>query len=211
MTVPTSGDDLVPAAAARRGRDDLVPRHGGDDRSHLLDGLRAGLRGITWLSPLPVGRARVLWVLPRRAGRATAEIYVAAWVAGLVACMVFASTDAGPYVAGIALFRYGDLVATQATVLLDPVGARVGDPRRALALAGFHVAELALVAGTVSRWRLDHSLGAAFMSGFDVVTLRAPGGHPGNWLDAARVLGGAGVALVALRIVVSLVRVARER
>lgn len=205
-------DDFVPGRWPTQARaDEILPHRSGEHRGRLLETLTGALRAVTWLSPLPVGRDRFFWVFARPAGRAVAEAYVTVWAAVLVVGLVFASTGAGPYVAGLALFRYGDLVATRALVLLDPIGVRVGDARRTLALLGLHVAELALIAATIFRWQLDQRLGAAFMSGFDVVTLRGPAGAPGNWLDAARVLGGAGIAFVGLSVLAAVVRVARER
>lgn len=209
------GDDLVPSGAAeveaRPGPDDLVPHRPQEGRGWLLEGALSVLQGVTWLSPLPVGRERLLWVFRRPRGRAVAEAYTVVWVAALVVSLVFADTAAGPYVAGVALFRYGDVVSAQAVVLLDPVGLRIGDPRRSLALAGLHVAEMALVAATVYRWQLGQRIGAAFMSGFDAVTLNSVPGQAGNWLDAARLLAGVGTAVVVLGAVAAVVRLSRGR
>lgn len=215
-----TGDDLVPrrAEAARspsrpaaRAVDDLVPHRPQTERGWLVEGVVALLRGITWLSPLPVGRGRLLWVFRRPEGRWVSETYVALWVGALVACLVVADTSAGPWVVGVALFRYGDLVGAQAVVLADPVGLRIGDPRRTLVVAGLHIAEIALIVGAVYRWQLGQRLGAAFMSGFDAVILNGIQGQAGNWLDAARVLGAVGSAMVLLTAVAAVVRLARDR
>lgn len=204
-------DDLTPASAPPRGRDDMVPRRPEDLRSPLLEGLRGLFRGLTWLSPLPVGRDRLLWVLPRPAGRVVADAYVVAWLSVLVGCVVLADGDAGPWVAGVALFRYGDLVATRAAVLLDPVGVAIGDARRTLVFAGLHLVELVLVTATVFRWQVGERVGPAVVTGMDVVTFQWPVRYAGNWLEAARVLAAAGVLLVAVSAVAAAVRVARER
>lgn len=214
------GDDLVPrrpeaarpaTRPAARGVDDLVPHRPQPGHGWLIEGLVALLRGITWLSPLPVGRDRLLWAFPRPEGRWVSETYVAVWVGALVACLLAADTSAGPWVVGVALFRYGDLVGAQAVVLVDPVGLRIGDPRRTLVVAGLHIAEVALIVGAVYRWQLGQRLGAAFMSGFDAVTLNGIPGQPGNWLDAARVLGGVGSGMVVLAAIAAVVRLARDR
>lgn len=208
-----AADDLVPAPAPPPGPDDLVPSpvHADGGHSPLLAVTRALLRGLTSLSPLPVGRARLLWVRGRPAGRAVAEAYVVGWVLVLTLGLVFADTEAGPYLVGLALFRYGDLVTTRAVVLLDPVGLRLGDPRRALALLGLHVVELTLITGTVFRWRLGERLGSAFVTGFDVVTFQWPARYGGNWLEVTRVLAGAGVILVAVSVIGIVSRIMRER
>ncbi len=214
------GDDLVPRRAeatrprtrpAPRGVDDLVPHRPQTGQGWLVEGVVALLRGITWLSPLPVGRDRLLWALRRPEGRWVSEAYVALWVGALVACLVAADTSAGPWVVGVALFRYGDLVGTLAVVLVDPVGLRIGDARRTLVVAGLHMAEVALIVGAVYRWQLGQRLGAAFMSGFDAVTLNGIQGQVGNWLEAARVLGGVGSGMVVLTAVAAVIRLVRER
>lgn len=214
------GDDLVPRRAeatrprarpAVGGVDDVVPHRPRTGRGWIVEGLVALLRGITWLSPLPVGRDRLLWVFRRPEGRWVSEAYVALWVGALVACLVAADTAAGPWVVGVVLFRYGDLVATQAVVLVDPVGLRIGDARRTLVVAGLHMAEMVLIVGAVYRWQLGQRLGAAFMSGFDAVTLNGIQGQVGNWLDAARVLGAVGSGMVVLTALAAVVRLTRDR
>ena len=208
-----AADDLVPTPAPPPGPDDLVPSpvHADGGASPLLAVARALLRGLTSLSPLPVGRARLLWVRGRPAGRAVAEAYVVGWVAVLTLALIFADTDAGASLVGLALFRYGDLVTTRAVVLLDPVGLRVGDPRRALALLGLHMVELVLITGAVFRWQLGERLGSAFVTGFDVVTFQWPVRYAGNWLEATRVLAGVGVILVAVSAIGVVSRIMRER
>lgn len=215
-----TGDDLVPrrAEAARpptrsavSGVDDLVPHRPQTGRGWLVEGVVALLRGVTWLSPLPVGRDRLLWAFRRPEGRWVSEAYVVLWVGVLVACLVLADSDAAPWLVAVALFRYGDLVGAQAVVLADPVGLRIGDPRRTLVVAGLHIAEMALIVGAVYRWQLGQRLGSAFMSGFDAVILNGIPGQPGNWLDAARVLGGVGSGMVVLTAVAAIVRLSRDR
>lgn len=212
--VPRRGEALPSRAAPRSAAtavDDLVPHRPQSGRGWLVEGLVALLRGITWLSPLPVGRDRVLWVYSRPEGRWVSEVYVLVWAGVLVGCLVLADTGAAPWVVGLALFRYGDLVGAQSVVLLDPVGLRIGDARRTLLVAGLHVAEVALIVGTVYRWQLGQRLGAAFMSGFDAVTFNGIAGQPGNWLDAARVLGAVGSGMVLLTAIAAVVRLARAR
>lgn len=204
-------DDLVPEPMARRGPDDLMPRRPDDTPSVLVGILRRALRAVTWLSPLPVGRSRLLWVLRRPAGRIVAEAYVVAWTAVLAVGLVLADGDAGPYVAGVALFRYGDLVASRATVLMDPVGLRVGDVHRGLALLALHAVELVLITATVFRWQLGERLGSAFMTGFDVLTFQSPVRHAGNWLEVTRGLAGLGTVLLGVSIIAVVTRMGRER
>ena len=204
-------DDLVPTPAGRRGRDDITPRRSDDTASPLLGAVRSVLRALTSLSPLPVGRERLLWVFRRPSGGGVAEAYVVVWVAALTVGLAFADTDAGPYVAGVALFRYGDLMTTRAVVLLDPVGLRVGDARRALVLSGLHLVELVLVTATIFRWQLNERIGSAFITGFDVVTFQWPARYPGNWLEVTRGLAGAGAIVMGATLIAVVVRMGRAR
>lgn len=203
-------DDFV-AGPPARGADDIVPRPAEGTREPLLGTVRAALRGITALSPLPVGRTRFLWIFERPAGHGVADGYVCAWLAIVAVAFAVADGDAGPYAMGVALFRYVDLVATQAVVLLDPVGLRIGDPRRLLLLAGLHVVELTLIVGTTFRWLIGERAGSAVVTAVEVVTLQSRGRHEGNWIEAMRVLGAGGMALLAVVALVVIVRVARER
>jgi len=206
----STSDDLV-ARPPARGADDIVPRPVAGTREPLLGTVRALLRGITALSPLPVGRTRLFWIFERPAGHGVADAYVCAWLVIVAVAFAIADGDPGPFAMGVALFRYVDLVSTQAVVLLDPVGLRIGDPRRLLLLVGLHVVEMTLIVGTTFRWLIGERAGSALVTALDVVTLQSRGRYEGNWIEAMRVLGAVGTALLAVVTVVVVVRVARER
>lgn len=209
-------DDLVPGPpgpGTRRGRgpDDLVPRPAAVVAHPLLDLVRSTLRAVTLLSPLPVGRNRLLWFATRPAGGGVADVYVCAWIAVLIAGAVVADGDHGAVAAGVAVFRYGDLVTTLALVVLDPVGPRVADPRRQLVFLALHALELVLIVATVFRWIVGERFGSALMTALDVLTMQSPVRHPGNWIEVTRAMAVGGVVLIVALGVVAAVRIGRER
>lgn len=203
-------DDLTPEQRPRS-RDDFVPELPPEDPSLLVSGVTGVLRALSWLTPRPFGRDRVLWLVRRPRGSRFDEIYLLVWVFGaLVPCFILSGPgDGGAWCTAVVLYFAFDLFVNQSLRLLDPLGLDVRNARRNLVLGAVELGGLALAVATVFRWQLDQRLGASLTSGFDTVTLRGPSAQTGNWLDAAVAVGTVGALIIYVGILASMV--ARSR
>lgn len=182
-----------------------------DEPSSLVKLVVSVLHGLQQLSVYSLLERFV----PTWAGGAKAEIYVPTWLAILAVLLASAPANQSEVgattlvVGSVAAYRFLDILTFELMILLSRAQGALHSYTRSFVLLGLNVVEVALAVAVFWRMDLPISTWQAFVSGFDVATLRGALPHDaGLAMQVAYVAGSAGALILlagALSMVVSLI------
>lgn len=133
-------------------------------------------------------------MVPALRGPGFAEIYVLTWLGLLIAILELTTAGWG---VGVALYRLADLTTHELKILLDRSSRGLASFTRSLVLLGVNLLEIAVILGIAIRYAEDVRPFAAFIRGFEIVTLRSVATQ-GVLSSELVTFGGTAIALIFL-------------